>query len=120
MLLLNDFYSRKNNIEDVSHDWASLFFEEVNFDSFQELYNETDKTQIKNIHWPKKKQQKTEQNKKRNRSFNLMRGSYVVHRSNVTGEINGYAQGFCKQNQTFIPILHIKSLALIFYLHLKA
>lgn len=53
-----------------------------------------------------------------------MRGSYVVHRSNVTGEINGYAQGFCKQNirenQTFIPILHIKSLALIFYLHLKA
>ena len=123
MLLLNDFYSRKNNIEDVSHDWASLFFEEVNFDSFQELYNETDKTQIKNIHWPKKKQQKTEQNKKRNRSFNLMRGSYVVHRFNVTGEINGYTQGFCKQNirenQTFIPIFAHKKFSFNFLFAFK-
>ena len=67
MLLLNDFYSRKNNTEDVSHDWASLFFEEVNFYSFQELYNETDKTQIKNIYWPKiKKKTKKKQNKTKN------------------------------------------------------
>lgn len=37
-----------------------------------------------------------------------MHGSYVVHRPNVIGEINGYAQGFCNQkiieNQTFVPM----------------
>ena len=54
-LLQNDFNSKESNTEDISHDCVSLFFQEKKNNSFEELYGEIDKTQIKNIHWSKKK-----------------------------------------------------------------
>lgn len=63
-LLLNDFYSRVSDSEDISHDCVSLFFQEENFNSFEELYSEIDKTQIKKYSLLKKNETKIIQNDK--------------------------------------------------------
>ena len=120
-LLLNGFHSRGSDTEDIFHDCVSLFFQEENFNLFEELYNEIDKTQIKNIYWSEKTKQKlykiisyiymTTMNFPSNKfdiktvvtknvynnMINLMYWSYVIHHSHVTSEINRCAHNFCTQ-----------------------
>lgn len=53
-----------------------------------------------------------------------MHGSYVIHHSNVTGEINGYPQDFCNQkireNQTFVPMFAHNKFSLNFLFAVKS
>ena len=55
LALLNANYSKDSDIEDISDDCVADFVNEINFDSFAELYLNVENTEIKNMRWEDRK-----------------------------------------------------------------
>ena len=55
LALLNANYSKDSDIEDISYDCVADFVNEINFDSFAELYLNVENTEIKNMRWEDRK-----------------------------------------------------------------
>ena len=55
LALLNGNYSKDSDIEDTSDDCVAEFVNEINFDSFAELYLKVENTEIKNMRWEDRK-----------------------------------------------------------------
>ena len=132
MTLLNTNYSRENDIEDISVNSIAEFVDEMNFDSFSELFLEVENTEIKNIKWENRKdmslnklitlvycsimnflEKKFEIKTVVTKNFfngvkDILFGSYVIHHSHVTAKIVGYAHDFCNKKireiQNLIPV----------------
>ena len=133
MTLLNTNYSRESDIEDISVNSIAEFVDEMNFDSFSELFLEVENTEIKNIKWENRKdmslnklitlvycsimnflEKKFEIKTVVTKNFfngvkDILFGSYVIHHSHVTGKIVGYAHDFCNKK-----IREIQNLILVF------
>ena len=58
VVLLNTNYSDESDIEDISDDCIIKFVNEINFDSFTDLYLEIENTQVKNLKWEDRRETK--------------------------------------------------------------
>ena len=136
VVLLNTNYSSESDIEDISGDCIIEFVNEMNFDNFTDLYLEIENTQVKNIKWEDRRETKLYKlitficssfiesldNKFEIKTVvaknffknirSLIYGSYVIHHSDITGEIIGYAHDFCnkkiRENNSLIPVYFSK------------
>ena len=57
-ILLNSNYSNGSDIEDISDDWVIEVVNEMNFDSFTNLYLEIENTYLKNLKWEDRRETK--------------------------------------------------------------
>ena len=58
VVLLNTNYSNESDIEDISDDCIIEFVNEMNFDSFTNLYLEIENTSVKNLKWEDRRETK--------------------------------------------------------------
>ena len=58
VVLLNTSYSNESDVEDISDDCISEFVNEMNFDSFSNLFLEVENTEIKIMKWENRKNMK--------------------------------------------------------------
>ena len=57
-ILLNSNYSNGSDIEDISEDCVIEVVNEMNFDSFANLYLEIENTSVKNLKWEDRRETK--------------------------------------------------------------
>ena len=54
-MLLNDNYSKDNDVGNISDDCIAEFLDEYEFESFEDLYLDIKNTQVKNARWENRK-----------------------------------------------------------------
>ena len=58
VVLLNTNYLKESDVEDISDNCMIEFINEINIDSFEEIFLEIENTEIRNMKWEKRKDQK--------------------------------------------------------------
>ena len=55
VVLLNTNYLKESDVEDISDNCMTEFINEINIDSFEEIFLEIKNTEIRNMKWEKRK-----------------------------------------------------------------
>ena len=55
VVLLNTNYLKESDVEDISDNCMIEFINEINIDSFEEIFLEIKNTEIRNMKWEKRK-----------------------------------------------------------------